>query len=408
MMKYLFFILSVFMITEAISQNVGIGNYTPERMLDVGADGNQYARLRSTNGGIVGLELMRNGSPDDWRITNNSEWLDFYHSNNDFTSASIKFSFRSNGQLSIGHDNPLYPLDVNGLANLNRGVLSGPALLVNGDEAIWYNDNYFRWGNGGTANYFPDNVGIGTSSPAYSLDINGTANLNKNISSGPALLVHGDEAIWYNGSYFSWGYGGTANYFADNVGIGTAFPAANLHVEGDVRITSLAGTGVREMRVNADGRPFAIEEIYTVSPASFQCYAAWSGGGVTHGYIADGQFVEGNNGDDDCTRMVAGIKFNQGDIINQITLYAKDATSDRNLKVQLLQKPHLSDVATVIVSVKTAGVSTQTVTENFITGAIYNDADSYFLRVFCYNVGEDENTPVLWAPGTTLLGIVVK
>jgi hypothetical protein len=77
------------------------------------------------------------------------------------------------------------------------------------------------------------NMGIGTSSPAYQLDITGQVNLNKGISSGPALRCNGAEALWYNGIYFSWGYGtnDTYNYFARKVGIGTnADPGANLLV----------------------------------------------------------------------------------------------------------------------------------------------------------------------------------
>ena len=62
-------------------------------------------------------------------------------------------------------------------------------------------------------------VGIGTLTPGYKLDVKGTANLNNGIATGPALVVNGDEAIWFDGTYFSWGYGGTWNYFKDAIGI---------------------------------------------------------------------------------------------------------------------------------------------------------------------------------------------
>ncbi|MBU2566282.1 tail fiber domain-containing protein [Patescibacteria group bacterium] len=45
-----------------------------------------------------------------------------------------------------------------------------------------------------------------------------------------ALQVAGAEALWYNGTYFSWGYGGQDNYFADRVGIGVSDPVAGLQV----------------------------------------------------------------------------------------------------------------------------------------------------------------------------------
>jgi len=76
------------------------------------------------------------------------------------------------------------------------------------------------------------NIGMGTSMPNYKLDIAGNLNLNRGISSGPALTVYGDEAIWYNDTYFSWGYGGTWNYFRNKIFIGSvaADPGANMLV----------------------------------------------------------------------------------------------------------------------------------------------------------------------------------
>jgi hypothetical protein len=76
------------------------------------------------------------------------------------------------------------------------------------------------------------NVGIGTTVPSYNLDITGELNLNKGISNGIALRCNGEEALWYNGTYFSWGYGGNYNYFGDKIFIGAVAtnPGSNLLV----------------------------------------------------------------------------------------------------------------------------------------------------------------------------------
>ncbi len=46
--------------------------------------------------------------------------------------------------------------------------------------------------------------------------------LNIDVSGSAALQVAGAEALWYNGTYFSYGYGGVYNYFGDKVTIGNS------------------------------------------------------------------------------------------------------------------------------------------------------------------------------------------
>ena len=129
---------------------------------------------------------------------------------------------------SDGSDNASLGLCGGGGASVLRGAC---IQLFGNEHAAYPGDLHLSHGSVTGKVFVSGNVGIDTWSPSYPLDVAGAANLNKGKTGG-ALYVNGDEAIWYNGTYFSWGYGGSANYFADPVGIGTTSPPTKLAVTG--------------------------------------------------------------------------------------------------------------------------------------------------------------------------------
>lgn len=75
-------------------------------------------------------------------------------------------------------------------------------------------------------------------------EITGNLNLNQGIASDVALRINGQEAIWSNGSYFSYGFGTNYNYFARPIRVGpiegTTSPFADLHLVDNAGITNLS------------------------------------------------------------------------------------------------------------------------------------------------------------------------
>jgi len=125
------------------------------------------------------------------------------------------------------------------VAGINRATINSTGLAVTGAISSTTGAN-FATSSG--------NVGIGTSSPAYKLDIvaslGGGFNLSNGVDSTLRVLLP-TTGITYdnvNYGYHAWLVGGTERARIDasgNVGIGTSSPAKKLDVAGDALISGL-------------------------------------------------------------------------------------------------------------------------------------------------------------------------
>ena len=155
------------------TKKVGIGINKPTQQLTV-ADGSTacYVNIQNTSTGFNALDGLLMGIEGTNAYVTTNEIGKLYLG----TNSVIRLSIASDGDVGIGTTSPVYKLDVAGIANLNKGIASGQALLCNGSEAIWYDGTYFSWGFGGTWNYFKDAVGIDCQpGEGHLLAVNGAA-----------------------------------------------------------------------------------------------------------------------------------------------------------------------------------------------------------------------------------------
>ncbi len=160
-------------IYNAEGKHFGLGINVPTQKLTLADGGNTcYMNIQNSSTGYTPVDGMYIGTSGLNSYVSTYEAGSLYLG----TTATVRLAILSDGKVGIGTLTPAYKLDVKGAANLNNGVTLGPALLVNGTEALWHDGTYFSWGYGGTWNYFKDAVGIDCQpGEGHMLAVNGVA-----------------------------------------------------------------------------------------------------------------------------------------------------------------------------------------------------------------------------------------
>jgi hypothetical protein len=141
-------------------KKIGVGIYAPTNALELYSGSSTYAKFYHTSSGTDFNDGFLVGTME---YGNNAYLWNYENGPMIFgVNNSTQMVLGSTGNLSVGGMMPNYKLDVAGIANLNSGITSGAALLVNTKEALWYNGTYFSWGFDGSYNYFGRGVCIGT------------------------------------------------------------------------------------------------------------------------------------------------------------------------------------------------------------------------------------------------------
>lgn len=267
------------------SGNVGIGTTSPASKLHVVSSAYDVMRIeRSSAGGGVGLYL-ENGNNNTWIIGNGGN--DHFAINKSTSNFGDQFIIQSTGEVGIGTASPSYVLEVNG--DTAAAVLSvknaansrdtfrsenaaGTRTFNVGNDASGHGIALIRNSSGTTTSYLAGsgnsyfnggNVGIGTTSPSYALDIAGSSPVLRIDSTGHAGLYINRGGTGYDANlmfltagsikFRLWMDAADALGIRDeanatemvtfksggNVGIGTTSPVDKLHVDqGFIRVQS--------------------------------------------------------------------------------------------------------------------------------------------------------------------------
>jgi hypothetical protein len=212
--------------------NVGIGTTLPSQKLDV-----YGGYIRSDTGFCIGTSCITSWSVGGITGSGSSGQVTFWTGATSLGGDNNFFWNNTNKRLGIGTTTPQTSLHVAG--NITADTFLGTINAAN------VSSGQFGANTGGGNYYFPSNVGIGTTTPAYKLDIAGALRLQPSSQpTGANGVIYYDstankfkcyeDGAWTDciGGGGFWAANGNDIYNTNtgNVGIGTTTPSSRLTV----------------------------------------------------------------------------------------------------------------------------------------------------------------------------------
>jgi len=224
---------------------VGIGTTSPQQPLDVNAGvGGSTGGILLQGGGDNGTYTSLQFQHTDWRGGYTTPWVD-----------------------NLVHNGVNY----SSIPNANGGLDGSLQFYAVNDMPMQLGTNNSAWLTITTAGQ----VGIGTTSPVTTLQVDGSAVIGSSASGETNVALNGggppntrSVSLYYNRpnetGYLQVGYGGVSNNplainpYGGNVGIGVANPLHLLHVAGAI--------GAEEVIVSSTGADYVFRPDYRLRP----------------------------------------------------------------------------------------------------------------------------------------------